>query len=113
MLIAATPWWLGAPAFVGLLSVRLVAASSAPIMACDEPVNYWEPRHYLLRGSGLQTWEYSPQFALRSWVYVELHAVALRVLPASHALLEQFAALRLRTERGCLAQRPQGLNSTP
>ena len=79
----ALPWWLGWPCFVALLSVRLLAAATAPIMDCDETFNYWEPLHYLLRGTGMQTWEYSPEFALRSWVYIELHAVALRLLPAS------------------------------
>ena len=40
------------------------------ITDCDETFNYWEPTHYLLYGRGLQTWEYSPQFALRSYAYV-------------------------------------------
>lgn len=31
--------------------------------------------HYLLYGKGFQTWEYSPQFAIRSYAYVLLHAV--------------------------------------
>ena len=60
-----TAWWLGAPAFVALLAVRSLAAATAPIMDCDETFNYWEPLHYLLRGTGMQTWEYSPEFALR------------------------------------------------
>ena len=41
--LTVVPWWLGAPAFVGLLSIRLLAAASAPIMDCDETFNYWEP----------------------------------------------------------------------
>jgi len=46
--------------------------------------NYWEPTHYLSHGFGLQTWEYSPEYAIRSWFYVGIHAVlsqATRVLP--------------------------------
>ena len=79
------PWWLDTRAFVALLAIRLFAASTAPIMDCDETFNYWDPLHYVLHGTGMQTWEYSPQYALRSWVYVELHALVLRVLPASLA----------------------------
>ena len=35
--------------------------------------NYWEPLHYLLYGYGMQTWEYSAAYALRSWWYIVLH----------------------------------------
>ena len=41
-----------------------------PIMDCDEVYNYWEPLHYLSYGSGMQTWEYAPQYALRTYVYL-------------------------------------------
>jgi alpha-1,2-mannosyltransferase len=34
------------------------------------------PLHYALYGRGLQTWEYSPAHALRSWLYVLLHGGA-------------------------------------
>ena len=61
--------------FTALLAVRLLAAARAPIMDCDETFNYWEPTHYLLYGRGLQTWEYAPQFALRSYGYALLHAL--------------------------------------
>jgi hypothetical protein len=44
-------------------------------MDCDETFNYWDPLHYLLFGRGFQTWEYSPQFSLRTYAYVLLHAV--------------------------------------
>lgn len=36
--------------------------------------NYWEPAHYLIYGSGMQTWEYSPQYAIRSYAYIWLYA---------------------------------------
>lgn len=40
--------------------------------------NYWEPVH-LLSGPqtsdrAFQTWEYAPQYAIRSWAYIALHA---------------------------------------
>lgn len=60
--------------YVCLLSHTL-AAAYAPIQDCDEVFNYWEPTHYLTHGYGLQTWEYSPEFALRSWLYILVHAV--------------------------------------
>ena len=43
------------------------------ISDCDETYNYWEPAHQLLYGQGMQTWEYDPQFALRSYFYIILH----------------------------------------
>ena len=55
--------------------VNLLAAIYAPIQDCDEVFNYWEPTHYLNHGFGLQTWEYSPEYAIRSWLYVVLHAI--------------------------------------
>ncbi len=53
-------------------------------MDCDETYNYWEPAHYLTHGYGRQTWEYSPDHSIRSWLYVGLHAALAgvrRVLP--------------------------------
>jgi len=61
--------------FMVLLSIRVWAAMVSPISDCDEVFNYWEPTHYLLFGRGLQTWEYSPEFALRSYAYVGGHAM--------------------------------------
>lgn len=43
-----------------------------PIHDCDETYNYWEILHLFLYGDGLQTWEYSPVYALRSYLYVLL-----------------------------------------
>uniref|UniRef100_A0A2P2I866 Mannosyltransferase n=1 Tax=Hirondellea gigas TaxID=1518452 RepID=A0A2P2I866_9CRUS len=57
-----------------LMSARFISAIFGIISDCDETYNYWEPSHYLLYGSGFQTWEYSPQFALRSYFYLMLHA---------------------------------------
>lgn len=31
--------------------------------------------HYLLYGTGMQTWEYSPVYAIRSYAYLWLHAL--------------------------------------
>ncbi|KAL8908713.1 MAG: hypothetical protein Q9207_000681 [Kuettlingeria erythrocarpa] len=61
--------------FYGFLVVNALAAALAPIQDCDEVFNYWEPTHYLNRGSGLQTWEYSPEYTIRSWLYIVIHAI--------------------------------------
>ncbi|EWC46143.1 hypothetical protein DRE_04717 [Drechslerella stenobrocha 248] len=62
-----------------VLSITLVSgfvsAFLATISDCDEVFNYWEPTHYLSHGHGLQTWEYSPVYAIRSWLYVGLHSL--------------------------------------
>lgn len=66
-------------AFVLLAVARLFSAAANIIHDCDETYNYLEPLHFLLFGSGMQTWEYSPQFALRSYLYLLLHAPAAGV----------------------------------
>ncbi|KAK0171720.1 hypothetical protein PV328_005138 [Microctonus aethiopoides] len=58
-----------------LLSARFCSAIWSYISDCDETFNYWEPSHYLLYGQGQQTWEYSPQYALRSYTYLLMHMV--------------------------------------
>ncbi|SCU98434.1 LAMI_0F14620g1_1 [Lachancea mirantina] len=40
------------------------------ISDCDETFNYWEPLNFLLRGFGKQTWEYSPEYSIRSWAFL-------------------------------------------
>ncbi|GLV41573.1 ALG9 alpha-12-mannosyltransferase [Carabus blaptoides fortunei] len=64
----------GDTAFKALLSARFCAAIWCHVTDCDETYNYWEPMHYLVFGKGLQTWEYSPEYALRSYTYLLLHA---------------------------------------
>jgi alpha-1,2-mannosyltransferase len=58
-----------------LAAARLLSAALNIIHDCDETFNYLEPLHYVLYGSGMQTWEYSAAFALRSYLYLLLHAV--------------------------------------
>jgi alpha-1,2-mannosyltransferase len=53
---------------------HFLSAILNPISDCDEVYNYWEPTHELMHGWGFQTWEYSPVFALRSYLYVGIHA---------------------------------------
>ncbi|XP_038896184.1 dol-P-Man:Man(6)GlcNAc(2)-PP-Dol alpha-1,2-mannosyltransferase [Benincasa hispida] len=80
---------------LGLL--RYMSATSNIIHDCDEVFNYWEPLHFLLYKSGFQTWEYSSQFALRSYLYIVLHELVGR--PAAWLFSEDkvrvFFAVRL------------------
>lgn len=61
--------------FKVMISARLCAAIWSHITDCDETFNYWEPLHYLMYGQGLQTWEYSAEFSLRSYTYLLIHGV--------------------------------------
>ena len=62
-------------AFCVFLSGNLLASAYSPILDCDEVFNYWEPTHFIIHGYGLQTWEYSPEYAIRSWLYALIHAI--------------------------------------
>ncbi|XP_058221518.1 dol-P-Man:Man(6)GlcNAc(2)-PP-Dol alpha-1,2-mannosyltransferase [Rhododendron vialii] len=77
--------------------LRYMSATSNIIHDCDEVFNYWEPLHFLLFKSGFQTWEYSSQFALRSYLYLLLHKVVGE--PASWLFSEEkvrvFYAVRI------------------
>nr|POF04710.1 alpha-1,2-mannosyltransferase alg9 [Quercus suber] len=84
-------------AFYVFLVSHLIAAVFSPIQDCDEVFNYWEPTHYLTHGHGFQTWEYSPEFAIRSWAYTSLHAVITlfgRLIPSAGETAE-FYLLRI------------------
>lgn len=52
------------------VAIRVVFANTIPIADCDEIFNYWEPLHFVTNGVGLQTWEYAPDFALRTYIYL-------------------------------------------
>lgn len=56
--------------YAALLCTRLHAAFYAIIPDCDEVFNYWEPLNFLTRFFGKQTWEYAPEFAIRSYAYL-------------------------------------------
>lgn len=66
-------------AFYIFAAANIVAAFFSPIQDCDEVFNYWEPTHYLNHGYGLQTWEYSPEYAIRSWTYTGMHSLVIKV----------------------------------
>ncbi|CCH41828.1 Alpha-1,2-mannosyltransferase [Wickerhamomyces ciferrii] len=58
-----------------LLLIRLICVFYSIIPDCDEVFNYYEPLNFLLRGFGKQTWEYSPEYAIRSWAYLIPYAI--------------------------------------
>ncbi|KAH7460792.1 Alpha-1,2-mannosyltransferase ALG9 [Phytophthora ramorum] len=62
-----------------LVLPRAASALLGPIADCDETFNYWEPLHYLLYQFGFQTWEYSPVYALRSYLYLLLHYAVVKL----------------------------------
>ena len=80
-------------AILALIPLRLLNAYLAGVADCDETYNYWEAvcvlaaPHPVRRP--LQTWEYAPEFALRSWAYVLPYAAISRIVDNS------FLAVRL------------------
>ena len=52
------------------LIVYLLAANINHLDDTDEVHGYWEVLHYLTYERGLQTWEYAPQYAIRTYAYV-------------------------------------------
>lgn len=48
------------------------------LLDTDETYGYWEPLHFILHGVGMQTWEYSPLFAIRTYAFV------LPLVPFAH-----------------------------
>lgn len=91
-------------AFCIFFSANLAAAIFSPIQDCDEIFNYWEPTHYLNHGYGLQTWEYSPEYAIRSWAYTGIHAAVIhlaRFLPFFGSKVAQFYLLRVVLGLAC------------
>lgn len=56
---------------IGLnILIRAYCSAFMIIPDCDETFNYWEPLNLLLRGFGKETWEYSPEFAIRSYSFL-------------------------------------------
>ena len=54
-----------------LVCVNALATTLNHIDDTDETFGYWEPLHYLLFGTtGMQTWEYAEQFAIRTYAFI-------------------------------------------
>ena len=63
-----------------LVLAHIIPALICPILDCDEVYNYWEPMHNLIHGHGFQTWEYAGQYALRSYLYLLIHAPIIAII---------------------------------
>ncbi|KAJ5961205.1 GPI mannosyltransferase [Penicillium vulpinum] len=86
------------------LAANTLAAIFSPIQDCDEVFNFWEPAHYLQHGYGLQTWEYSPVYSIRSWLYVSLHAAVGKIGSwVVHSKTAEFYTIRLSLAFLCAA----------
>jgi alpha-1,2-mannosyltransferase len=93
-------------AFYIFLASGLFAALFSPIQDCDEVFNYWEPSHYLNHGYGLQTWEYSPVYAIRSWTYAGINSMIIaftKVVPLPSNKSVEFYFLRVVFAFTCAA----------
>lgn len=58
----------------------LIAAKVNHIEDTDETFGYWEPIHFLLTGRGMQTWEYSPFYAIRTYAFIVPYALVAKPL---------------------------------
>lgn len=90
------------------ISWRVFLANRMPITDCDEVYNYWEPLHFLLYGSGMQTWEYAHQYALRTYAYL-LPLAGISFI--YEKLLGLIPSALLQTALGLLVDLPQDVLS--
>ncbi|SPO30486.1 related to ALG9 - mannosyltransferase [Ustilago trichophora] len=74
-------------AFRFLIIIRVSSAMYSVIKDCDESFGYWEPLHLLVFPRGkhhasvpFQTWEYSPEFAIRSWAFIAQYVPLTKTL---------------------------------
>jgi alpha-1,2-mannosyltransferase len=61
--------------YFGIICSIFLAANLCMIMInhiddTDETYGYYEPLHYLIYGIGMQTWEYAPQYAIRTYTFI-------------------------------------------
>ena len=91
--IITNQFWLICSIF---LAANLIASSINHIDDTDETYGYYEPLHYLLYGTGMQTWEYAPQYAIRTYAFIAPFwgtGVLLKVFGVSK--LNMFFSLRV------------------
>ncbi|KIV81631.1 hypothetical protein PV11_03801 [Exophiala sideris] len=73
-------------------------------MDCDETFSYWEPFRYLDHGYGLQAWDYSPEFRIRNWAYIDVHAIPANIAGlCARSKSTEFYALRVLLAFLCAA----------
>ncbi|KAI3390006.1 hypothetical protein SNEBB_007595 [Seison nebaliae] len=62
------------------LSIRIASALWTIMNDCDETFNFWEPMHYVVYGKGMQTWEYSGQYSLRSYSFIRILSLPIQFI---------------------------------
>jgi alpha-1,2-mannosyltransferase len=78
------------------LLLNTIAGSCNHIDDTDETFGYWEPLHYLVFGRGMQTWEYSPAYALRTYSFLlPLTAIGRLLLCFNFSQVQIFTVLRI------------------
>ncbi|KZO96340.1 glycosyltransferase family 22 protein [Calocera viscosa TUFC12733] len=97
------PWTPGlSVAFRMLIMIRVGAAMYSNIQDCDEVFNFFEPLHYLFKGYAFQTWELSPEYAIRSWAYILLHFPATLVPGLLNATSKRTSFFAVRIALGAV-----------
>lgn len=48
----------------------MLACICVCLLDTDETYGYFEPLHFFLYGKGMMTWEYSPEYAIRTYAFV-------------------------------------------
>ncbi|CAC9462489.1 dolichyl-P-Man [Leishmania donovani] len=92
-----------AAALLLLSLTHYFASCFLPISDCDETFNFVEPIHYLLYGSGKQTWEMCSRFALRSWLFLWIYAWRAVLIRGAASLSSVRVYFYLRIMNGCAA----------
>eukprot|EP01038_Epipyxis_sp_PR26KG_P009196 gene9196-12404_t len=77
---------------IWLIILHSIAVVINHIDDTDETYGYWEPLHYLLSGIGLQTWEYSPVYAIRTYAFIIPMKLIAIIFPLQKIVL--FRSLR-------------------
>ncbi|KPA75822.1 putative mitochondrial dolichyl-P-Man:GDP-Man5GlcNAc2-PP-dolichyl alpha-1,2-mannosyltransferase [Leptomonas pyrrhocoris] len=90
-------------AFLLLSLTHYFASAFLPMADCDETFNYIEPVHYLLYGSGKQTWELCERYALRSWLFLWIYAWPAVLLRGAASLSSADVFYYLRIFNGRIA----------
>ena len=80
------------------LSVYIVAAYVNHVDDTDETYGYFEPLHYLLYGHGMQTWEYSPAYAIRAYSFL---SPFWAFCEAVRGVMVMFGATEMDTKYAC------------
>ena len=79
-LIDFQKWTFYEVSLLCFLFVNSLASTMNHIDDTDETYGYWEPLHYMLFREGMQTWEYSPEYALRTYTFI------VPLVPIGHLL---------------------------